>query len=441
MLDKIFKKQSKKQENEEDEPTVVFGRYSDNNKSIEKVEKWNESDALFKEKKYRDSIISFFDYLKDDEVENVIHEPNSDGGTFQIYQGSKIIRGFYDTKTFEAEVNLAVMPQPSVPVMRRLLEMNFKLYYSRYALNGEKLSMLFDSNIETCNPSKLYYGLKELATKADKHDDLLVQDFTSLLPIDTDHINEIPEEEKAIKFKYFKKWIKETLELIEKVDADKYSGGIAYMLLALAYRIDYLIVPEGRLLSEIEKIVEIYFKKDERLVTEKNQEMIHGFQALLDKSKEEFYPYLFRSKFTFSIVSPQSFKTISDAIYNANQNINWYKENKQPDIAAQISEYGIAYCQFSYSLPRPVTDLFHLFMMINYPDFFTELGFKKQYYNKEANQFDQEAIIATINEIQKAWKEKYPEMKFNTDRLKFENLVSFNQSFTNEIEALNMETK
>lgn len=441
MLEKIFKKPSKKQENEEDEPNVQFGRYSDNNKSIEKVDKWNESDALFKEKKLRESIETFFDYLKDEEVENVIHEPNGEGGSFEIYQGSKIIRGFYDTKTFEAEVVLALMPQPSVPVMRRLLEMNFKLYYSRYALNGDKLSMMFDSIIETCNPSKLYYGLKELATKADKHDDLLVQDFTSLLPVGIEHIEDLPDEEKAIKFKYFKKWIQETLDLIEKVDADKFSGGIAYLLLALAYRIDYLIVPEGRLLSEIEKIVEIYFKKDERLVTEKNQEMIHGFQGLLDKSKEEFYPYLFRSRYTFSIVSPQGYKTISDAIYNANQNINWYKENKQPEVAAQISEYGIAYCQFSYSLPRPITQLFHLFMMVNYPDFFKEIGFNKQYYNKETNEFKQDDIIATINEIQETWQEKYTEMKFKTDKLNFDSLVSFNQSFTNEIEALNMETK
>lgn len=441
MLEKIFKKPSKKPENEEDEPTVQFGRYSDNNKSIEKVDKWNESDALFKEKKLRESIETFFDYLKDEDVENVIHEPNGEGGTFQIYQGSKIIHGFYDTKTFEAEVVLAIMPQPSVPVMRRLLEMNFKLYYSRYALNVDKLSMMFDSIIETCNPSKLYYGLKELATKADKHDDLLVQDFTSLLPVGIEHIEDLPDEEKEIKFKYFKKWIQETLDLIEKVDADKFSGGIAYLLLALAYRIDYLIVPEGRLLSEIEKIVEIYFKKDERLVTEKNQEMIHGFLGLLDKSKEEFYPYLFRSRYTFSIVSPQGYKTISDAIYNANQNINWYKENKQPEVAAQISEYGIAYCQFSYSLPRPITQLFHLFMMVNYPDFFKDLGFKKQYYNKETNEFKQDDIIATINEIQKVWQEKYTEMKFKTDKLNFDSLVSFNQSFTNEIEALNMETK
>jgi hypothetical protein len=88
--------------------------------------------------------------------------------------------------------------------MRRLLEMNFHLYYSRYAIQDEKLCMLMDSSIETANPSKLYYGLKELAIKADKHDDLLIQDFTSLLPTGTDHLEDIPDEEKRLSIHIFK---------------------------------------------------------------------------------------------------------------------------------------------------------------------------------------------------------------------------------------------
>jgi hypothetical protein len=163
--------------------------------------------------------------------------------------------------------------------------------------------MLFDSDIETANPSKLYYGLKELATKADKHDDLLVQDFTSLVPTGIEHLEQIPEAEKEVKYRHFQKWIKDVLDLIETIDIDKFSGGIAYMLLALAYRIDYLIIPQGKLLSEIEKVVETYFRKDERLVTEKNQDMIDCFMKLSAKTQEDFFPYLFRSLYTFSIVN------------------------------------------------------------------------------------------------------------------------------------------
>jgi hypothetical protein len=301
--------------------------------------------------------------------------------------------------------------------------------------------MLFDSDIQTANPSKLYYGLKELATKTDKQDDLLVQDFTSLKAIDIDHLQVIPEEEKEAKYRYFKKWIGETLALINGIDQDKYSGGIAYLLLALAYRIDYLVVPEGKLLLALEKIVEIYFRKDDRPVTEKNQEMVDGYQKLLERPKEEFFPFLFRSKFTFSIVTPQNYKTIADAIYNANQNVGWYKDNKLPGIAAQISEYGLSYCQYSYSLPRPISEYFHLFMMINYGDFFRDIGFKDEYYNKETGEYNRELIFQRIEETEARWKEKYPELKFKTDKLKFDNEVAFNQSFTTEIEYLNLETK
>jgi hypothetical protein len=439
MLDKIFSWSRKK--TEEAEPGIRFGRYSDNNKTVEKVDKWNEAETLFKEKKQYESLLAFFDYLKDEDEDNVFHNQEGTKGTFLFYQGSKVIRGFYNEEIFEAEVHLAQMPQPSVPVMRRLLEMNFNLYYSRYALNEDKISMLFDSDIQTASPSKLYYGLKELATKADKQDDLLIHDFTNLLPSDNEHLIEIPEEEKAIKLKYFKLWIQETLDLVGSIDADKFSGGIAYLLLALAYRIDYLIVPEGKLLSELEKIVEIYFRKDDRLVTEKNQEMMDCYQKLLSKDKEEFYPYLFRSKYTFSIVTPQNYKTISDSIYNANQNIAWYRENKLMDIAAQISEYGFSYCQYSYSLPRPVSQLFQLFMMVNYGNYFSELGFRDEFYDPEKNEYDREAIVSKIKSIEQKWKTKYPEFDFKTEKLKFDNKVAFNQSFTTEVEYLNLETK
>ncbi|RYY83421.1 MAG: hypothetical protein EOO15_21450 [Chitinophagaceae bacterium] len=447
MLERIFGWTKKKEEEEsspaEVGPRIPFGRYSDNNKPPAKVDRWNEAESLFKEKKIHESINAFFDYLRDDHFNNVVHEPGTDGtsGNFYFYQGSKVIRGKYDDKGFSAQVPLASMPQPSVPVMRRLLEMNFALYYTRYALTEGTLEMLFNSDIATTNPSKLYYGLKELATKADKQDDLLVQDFTSLLPIGTDHIEPIPDAEKEVKYRWIQHWIKETLELIETVDADKYSGGIAYLLLALAYRIDYCVVPEGKLLLALEKVVEIYFRKDDRPVTEKNQDMAEEFLKLQARTREEVFPYLFRSKYTFSIVLPQAHKTISDAIYNANQNIGWYRDNKHAAIAAKISEYGFAYCQYSYSLPRPLTEYFQLFMMVNYPNYFRELGFTVPYADGDGAILNGEEIQRAVEAIEAEWKNKYPDMKMRPDKIKYDSLLAFNQSFTGEIEFLNMETK
>ena len=150
--------------------------------------------------------------------------------------------------------------------------------------------------------------------------------------------------------------------------------------------------------------------------------------------------YLFRSKYTFAIVSPQQYKNIADSIHGANQNFGWYRDNNHPFIAQQIIEYGITYCQYSYSLPKAITELIHLFMMVNYPEFFTALGFRA-YYDPVANKFDAAAITTKIRSIQDQWKEKYPLLNFNTQNLKFDTLVNFDHSFVMEMESLNTETK
>jgi hypothetical protein len=440
MFDKLFGR-GKKKEQAQAGPEIPFGRYSDNNKPPAKVNRWTDADNLFKEKKYVESLDAFFDYLRDDTIQNVVYERNGTEGRFQFYQGSKIVRGTFNKEELRAEVTLARMPQPSVPVMRRLLEMNFNLYYSRFALDNDRLCMRFDSDAETASPSKMYYGLKELATKADKQDDLLVQDFAVLESADNEHLAVIPEREKEVKYEYLQKWIEDTVNTINGLDADKFSGGIAYLLLVLIYRIDYLITPEGKLLSELEKITGIYFKKDERPVVEKNRDMVEAFKKLKEMPKEEVFSYLLRSKYTYSIVSPQQYKVVTDSIHAANQNMIWYRDNSYPFIASQITEYGIAYCQYSYSLPKAITELYHLYMMVNYAEFFAALGFTNNYYDVQRNRFDPDVITDRVKEIQAAWRDKYPSMDFKTQNLRFDNLVNFNLTFTNEMEFLNMEAK
>lgn len=435
VFDKLFAWRKKKKI----VPEIPFGRYSDNNKIVDKVNRWTEGDNLFKQQKFHESLDAFFDYLRDDEQQNIVYERNEKEGRFHFYQGSKIVRGEFNAELLQAQVTLARMPEPSVAVMRRLLEMNFNLYYSRYALDDDRLCMRFDSDVKTANPNKLYYGLKELATKADKQDDLLVDEFSLLQPLDTEHIISIPEAEKEVKYSFLQKWVRETLDYINTVDAEKFSGGIAYLLLSLSFRIDYLITPEGKLLHDLEKIVDIYYRKDEKPITDKNTGMIEGFKKIMEQSQEQVFPFLFRSKHVFSIVSPQNHKAVADAISNAALNMAWYRDNNHTFIANQVLEYGFSFCQYSYSLPRPLTDLFRLFMHVNYGDYFTAIGYSETLYDPLLNRFDQEAIEEEIEEIIEAWKKKYLKLQFKVKNLRYDNLVSFNNSYTTEIGNMNFD--
>jgi hypothetical protein len=143
--------------------------------------------------------------------------------------------------------------------------------------------------------------------------------------------------------------------------------------------------------------------------------------------------------YTFAIVAPQNHKAVADSIHAANQSMTWYRDNNYNFVATQVTEYGISYCQYSYSLPRIISGLFHLYMRVNYSDFFKALGFKEVYAYTEKNTFNTEAIIEEIKEIQNKWKSKYPHADFKIQNLRFDNLVNFNQTFTTEIEFLNME--
>lgn len=446
MLDKLFNwgkrkadPQSAQGAGSHPSSVISFGRYSDNNKNVEKTKRWTAADNHFKANQHYESMDAFFDYLKDDAANNIEYSRSGETAEFKLYQGSKIVEGRVKDGLLSAQVKLARMQQPSVPVMRRLLEMNFGLYYSRFALDENELCMRFDTSVATANPNKLYYGLKELATKSDKQDDLLVDDFTMLEPVGHEHIIEIPEAEKQIKYDAMQAWITETIEKIASVEANNFSGGINYLLLTLAYRIDYLVVPEGSLLNDIEKIVAIYFTKDERPIIEKNRDMIEAFKKLQAKPKEDVFKSLFRSKHTFSIVAPPANKAIGDVIEESNKNMQWYRANNHEYFANKVMEYGLSYNQYSYSLPRPITELFELFMRINYTDYFKSLGQQDNYYSPQTKAFNQGAINNRIYKIIDRWKAKYPKMVFNTSNLSYMGLMSFNETFTTQIQNINLD--
>ena len=76
VFDKLFAWRKKKKV----VPDIVFGRYSDNNKSVAKVNRWTDGDNLFKQQKYQESLDAFFDYLSDDEQQNIVYERNENEG-------------------------------------------------------------------------------------------------------------------------------------------------------------------------------------------------------------------------------------------------------------------------------------------------------------------------------------------------------------------------
>lgn len=415
---------------------ITFGRYSDAFKAQDKIDWWNKCEKEFQQKDYLNSYESFFNYLKDESVDNLTFKREGDTINFEFLQGSKIVHGYINPQKVCAEADIAEYEKLSVAFMRRLMELNYSLFYSRFAMKDNRIVILSDSAVAAAPPRKLYYAWKELATRADKQDDLLIDDFAMLKSIGNTSIEQLSENEKEVKYAYFKKWLDETLKLVSELNEDAFSGANSYLLLNCAYKIDYLIAPEGTLMNDLEKLSWDYFARDNKPYTEKNRNMKKALEKIAAKPKEDIIGDLYRTKSTFGIANPAPHATIVDLVKNNINNVKWYIDNNYPNIAVTIYEYLATYSLFSYGLPKPDAKLFHMVMNVINQDYFTALSAGDMFIDP-AGKFNQQLVIGRINEIIIEGQKQYPELKFSTDNLKFDTLLNFLRSFITEMQNLN----
>jgi hypothetical protein len=164
--------------------------------------------------------------------------------------------------------------------------------------------------------------------------------------------------------------------------------------------------------------------------------MKEALQKLLDMPKEKVIEDFYRTKSTFGIANPAPHQAVLDLFNNNINNIKWYIDNNHPDIAVVIYEYLATYCLFSYGLPRPDAKLFNLMMNIINQDYFYELGFTEIYYGASMVS-SMSSLKDKIKQIISEGLELYPDLKFNTDNLKFDTLISFLRTFIAEMQQLN----
>lgn len=435
----LFSKKSGQSEKANGQPSVQFGRYTDRHKTPDQLKCWDESLRLYKEKKYVEAYDQFLHYLRDAAVDNVKITKEANKVNFEIIQGSKLVTGYADNTKIEAEAEIASFEnKPHVAVMRKLLSVNYDLFFSKFAMKDNVYTLKFSAPVQDANPHALYSSLKEVANQSDKYDDVLTDEFSFLSPVNTDHIEELPEKEKEVKYETLKKMIKSTLDRSKELNEKDLSGAVSFRLLQLTFKLYYLMAPEGVLLDDLRYIQGIFFRKDNANTAERNHLMIEEFNKILNRSKEDLLKSLYRTKATFAVVTPTAFKTISDFIYNEIGKLNWYRDNKYFDVQQAVCDYIVAYCEFFYGMDAPVYDFFDIYWKATNSSYYKDLGFSVDYYNEETEKFKQSDIENDISKIIKAHKGKFPYLDFKVHTLKYDNLAEFSASFLYEVEKLNL---
>lgn len=427
--------------NTPEQPDIHFGRYSDSYKSPSNYEAWDKALDAFEAENYLESFKHFFVYLGDERANNVLVESTESGLHFELFQGSRRITGFADGQKLKAEAKIAKATSLNVGFMRRLLEKNFHLKYGKFALDGEdNICIVFDTFAIDGSPYKLYYALKELATNADKQDDLLLDEFSILQPISSSHILSLPHEEKEIKYGFFLSQTRRVIEDFEQQEdaRDTFPGGITYLLLNLIYKLDYLLKPEGYLMEALERIHRKYFEEDGQTTTQKNTALRKELESLLKRSKEDYFKEFYRVTSTFGITNPVNHDRVVNFIDTELSNMDWYSENGYPSIAMAIPGYIVGYCLFNFAVPKPDRELLHLYYRITEAPFFQQLGFKPVLYVPETGNFDVKAIKRAIEDTVDQNKQRFPNLNANLNLLDFSGLIPFSRSYMQMIRNLDM---
>jgi hypothetical protein len=425
---------------EPQQPDIAFGRYTDAYKSDAQVNAFDRSLALFEQGDYLQGYREFLLSLKDPDAGNISWHEENDAISFQFWQGSQRISGVANAEKVKVESKVARASDLNVGFLRKLVTANFSLKFSRFALDQDNcLTMLFDTSTVDGSPLKLSFALRELAIHADKQDDLLLDEFNTLHPYEPRTFGEIPEAEKEIKYQYIRTEIERVFAEMDggKPDPNQFPGTYAYLLLALAFKLDYLVRPEGFMMDAMERIHAIYFAKNERTAQVKILNIRKEYQQLLERSKPDFFKEMYRTRSTFGVNPAVNHGTIAALIDGELGNMEWPMQQNHEALALAVPAYIAGFALFHYAPPKPDRALFHLFFQIMEPGFFKDLGFT-QVYQQEPGRLDKRTIIQEIKRIADKNRREYPQLKPETDKLDFGSPILFAKSFMLMVKDLNL---
>jgi hypothetical protein len=421
-------------------PNIPFGRYTDANKSPVQLAAWDEAVDLFEKGQAMKSYREFLRYLRDDTLDNVRWTESSGRIDFELSQGSRLVSGSATPELVQVSSKLAQAADLNVGFLRRLMEHNYVLKFSRYALSADnELCILFDSSTTDGSPLKLLHALRELSIHADKQDDLLFEEFRTLQPADAPSATDIPEAEKDVKYRYLVRTFEKTLELLHtgKPAPTQYPGGYAFHMLGTAYRIDYLVKPEGYVMDLLEHMHTIYFTKGERNTHQKVEQLRREIRKILERPRDQVMRELYRTTSTFGVNPPVNHERIANLIEVELPNMDWHLQQGNEALALGVPLYIAGYAFFHFSPPPPDRQFLHLIFRVTEPGFFQELGFSDVYTDASGKPVKQ-TILQAIHNIAAEYQTQYPKLKPNIKHLDFSSTALWAKSYLEMIRGLQL---
>lgn len=415
-------------------PEVQFGRMR-STRMQDKYQSWTAAIHNFENERYHRAYIHLLDYLSDEGEGNI--EYNSGKGTikFRLYQGSVQVVGSVDAHFFSARVKLAKLERINESLMLWLLQENYYLKYSRFSIDRDHhVCLAFDSGVEDGTPYKIYEALKELATKADIKDDVLLSKYPELTLVTPIRARIPSKKEIAAKFDFMKVSLRNLLREVAqgKLDKTHFPGGISFILLDTLFKIDFLVKPEGTLMESISKAYDVFFNNSALYITDKNQEIIQIVEKMAAIDEEAFASQIYDVKKTFSQSHFDGQVYFRDLVRIQMKDFEWYYMHGYEVCACAICGYIVGYALYTMVLPELTKSLLLLYYRIMEDDYFIALGYTGSAF-RQGMQLNASTINKEIKRIFKNYSPPELHIKPDLNDVVFDDKAVFGKTFVEMI--------
>ena len=425
---------NKDDENSAEKTRVVkFGRFSENGENDFSDALRQVCDEFYEKHEYVEAYITLFNYLQKygGPAIKVTENQKDDSLEFTLIQGSKTVKGSISSQEVFVRAEVASFTKLNVALMRYLLTQNSNFSYCKFAIEGNVISLVQRCPARDMSPKAFKEMLSELARNADGIDDVLVDEFASLIPINVDNIVYLPEEEVETKLFFIRCWIEETEKLLLTTDNETTR---TYIIFRLIFKLLYLISPEGTLLNELRWAYHTYeeFDENEGNAPEINFKMMEIIRGIYRKTDEE----LAKSLYTVPAVFPElSYVPFGDVVQSLAPQLDMVEEcvdARREDLVVVVCEFLVGSHQFHQGMPQIATDLLLVFWRTLNPEFFVGLGFEEVFYDSQTQKLKAMKISEEIDRIIRYYSKYYKGLSFNTANLDFGSQANFAYTFLQE---------
>lgn len=302
------------------------------------VSYWPVATDAWNQGRYLDSFFAVLDYINPSLRKTF---GNAAQNEYAIPHGSVIVKIAIKGESVEVNSDFVnITDALRIPLLRKVAELNFyPLGLSQIRKQGDNLNFHYTCTLDTCEPFKIYYVLKEICKTADQYDDDFREKFKTKNLVEP-KIIPCTQDESERAWTITQEIIDDTLNFANYFDSQRWYNQTFDILGIGLKRIEYAVRPQGFIKNEIERVIGEMANQNLGVI-DRNKYA----RDLLGQLKQMPKDQLAKSLYKTEIFVPEKWNL---SLENVQRNLDGFSANAQKYLNEHNHIMAVMECLFAF---------------------------------------------------------------------------------------------